>query len=118
AEVAIVNHGKGPLVVSRIAIRGDASDPRVPAKLAARISDGSLPITIPPGGSRKASVSWTPERPLRDRQLFGHVVVTTSDEQSGEVAMGVRAQVRGLLGPLESHVLSLLVGVPLLGAIA
>jgi NADH-quinone oxidoreductase subunit M len=118
AELVIVNDGKEPLVVSRIAVRGDASDPRVPPKLSARIVDGSLPITIAPGGSRKASVSWTPERPGRQRQLFGHVVVTTSDEQSGEVAMGVRAQIRGLLGPLESHALSLLVGVPLLGAIA
>lgn len=118
AELAIVNDGKAPLVVSRIAVRGDASDPRVPPKLSARVVDGSLPITIPPGGSRRASVSWTPEQPLRMRQLFGHVLVTTSDESSGEVAMGVRAQVRGLLGPFEAHVLSFLIGIPLLGAIA
>jgi len=117
AELVIVNDGKEPLVVSRIAVRGDASDPRVPPKLAARIIDGSLPLTIPPGGSRKAAVSWVPEQGGRQRQLFGHVVVTTSDEQSGEVAMGVRAQARGLLGRLESHVLSWLLGVPLLGAI-
>ncbi len=118
AELAIVNGGKEPLVVSRIAVRGDASDPRVPPKLVARIAEGSLPVTIPPGGSRKASVSWTPERPHRQRQVFGHVLVTTSDEQSGEVALGVRAQIPGLLGALDAHVLSLLVGVPLLGAIA
>jgi NADH-quinone oxidoreductase subunit M len=118
AELAIVNDGKEPLVVSRIAVRGDAADPRVPAKLVARLTDGSLPITIPPGASRKAAIQWTPERGVRMRQLFGHVVVTSSDEHSGEVAMGVRAQVAGVLGPLESHVLSLLVGIPLLGAIA
>ncbi len=117
AELVIVNDGKEPLVVSRVAVRGDASDPRVPTKLSARIVDGSLPITIAPGASRKASVSWVPERGTRQKQLFGHIVVTTSDEQSGEVAMGVRAQVRGILGPLESHVLTLLIGVPLLGAI-
>jgi NADH-quinone oxidoreductase subunit M len=117
AELSIVNTGKEPLVVSRIAVRGDASDPRVPPKLSARIVDGSLPVTIPPGSSRKASVSWTPERQVRLHQLFGHVVVTTSDESSGEVAMGVRAQTGGLFGPIESHALSLLVGVPLLGAI-
>ncbi len=118
AELVIVNDGKEPLVVSRIAVRGDASDPRVPPKLSARVVDASLPVTVPPGGSRKAAVSWVPEPGSRQRQLFGHVVVTTSDEQSGEVAMGVRAQTRGLLGPFESHVLSLLIGVPLLGAIA
>ncbi|HVJ89867.1 MAG TPA: proton-conducting transporter membrane subunit, partial [Labilithrix sp.] len=85
--------------------------------LSARIVDGSLPITIAPNDSRKANVSWVPERTSKLHQLFGHLVVTTSDEQSGEVAMGVRAQIPGPLGPIESHVLSLLVGVPLLGAI-
>jgi NADH-quinone oxidoreductase subunit M len=118
AELAIVNDGKVPLVVSRIAVRGDASDPRVPSKLSARIVDGSLPITIAPGATRKAIVAWVPERRTRQHQLFGHVVVSTSDEQSGDVAMGVRAQARGILGPLESHLLSLLIGVPLFGAIA
>lgn len=118
AELVIVNDGKEPLVVSRIAVRGDASDPHVPPRLSARVVDASLPVTIPPGASRKAAISWVPEQGIRQRQLFGHVVVTTSDEQSGEVAMGVRAQMSALLGPLESHVLSLLIGVPLLGAIA
>lgn len=117
ADLVIVNDGKEPLVVSRIAVRGDPTDPRVPPKLGARLADGSLPITIGPNASRRAVVQWTPERPTRQRQLFGHVVVTTSDESSGEVAMGVRAQIPGALGPLEPHVLSLLVGAPLLGAL-
>jgi NADH-quinone oxidoreductase subunit M len=117
AELVIVNGGKEPLVVSRIAVRGDSADPRVPPKLAARLTEGSLPITIPPNMSRKALVQWMPERAARQRQLFGHVVVTTSDETSGEVAMGVRAQLGGLLGPLEPHILSLLVGIPLLAAL-
>ncbi|MBS2020048.1 MAG: NADH-quinone oxidoreductase subunit M [Deltaproteobacteria bacterium] len=115
-ELAIVNEGKEPLVVSRIAVRGDAADPRSPAKVTARIADGVLPVTIAPGATRKAIVTWVPEKTLRVHQLFGHVVVTTSDETSGEVAMGVRAQNGGLLGPLESHVLSAIIGVPLLGA--
>lgn len=116
-ELAIVNEGKEPLVVSRIAIRGDAADPRSPAKVTARIADGALPATILPGATKKAIVTWIPEKGTRVHQLFGHVVVTTSDETSGEVAMGVRAQNGGLLGPLESHVLSLIIGAPLLGAL-
>jgi NADH-quinone oxidoreductase subunit M len=116
-ELAIVNDGKEPLIVSRIAVRGDASDPRAPPKLALRIADAVLPVTIAPGATRKALVQWAPERGVRLRQLFAHVVVTTSDEQSGEVAMGVRAQIPGWLGPLEGHVLSLLIGIPLLGAL-
>jgi NADH-quinone oxidoreductase subunit M len=116
-ELAIVNDGKEPLVVSRIAVRGDAADPRAPPKLTLRLADAMLPATIAPGASRKAIVHWLPERGVRLRQLYAHVVVTTSDEQSGEVAMGVRAQIPGLLGPLEGHVLSLLIGIPLLGAL-
>lgn len=116
-ELSIVNEGKEPLVVSRIAVRGDAADPRSPPKLVARLADAVLPVTIAPGATRKAQVQWTPEKGVRLRQLFAHVVVTTSDEQSGEVAMGVRAQVPGWLGPLEGHVLSLLIGIPLLGAL-
>jgi NADH-quinone oxidoreductase subunit M len=116
-DLVIVNDGKEPLIVSRVVVRGDAADPRVPSKLVARLSEGSLPVTIAPGASRTATVQWTPERGTRLRQVYGHVVVTTSDENSGEVAMGVRVQVGGLLGPLEAHVLSLLVGVPLFGAL-
>lgn len=116
-ELSIVNEGKEPLIVSRIAVRGDAADPRSPPKLVARVADAALPVTIAPGATRKAQVLWVPEKGVRLHQLFGHVVVTTSDEQSGEVAMGVRAQVPGWLGPLEGHVLSLLIGIPLLGAL-
>lgn len=116
-ELAIINDGKEPLVVSRIAVRGDAADPRAPPKLTARMADGVLPSTIAPGTTKKALLQWAPERGVRMKQLFAHVVVTSSDEQSGEVAMGVRAQVPGWLGPLEGHVLSMLIGIPLLGAI-
>lgn len=116
-EFVIANEGKEPLVVSRVAVRGDANDPRVPPKLSVRLAEGTIPTTIPPGGSKRALLSWAPERGIRLRQLYGHVVVTTSDEQAGEVAIGVRAQVPGLLGPLEPHLVSLLVGVPLIAAL-
>ncbi len=116
-ELAIANEGKEPLILSRIAIRGDAADPRVPPKVTARLLEGSLPVTIAPGTSRKAVVQWTPDKTTKQRQLFGHVVVTSSDEQSGEVALGIRAQLPGLLGPLEGHLLSFLLALPLIGAI-
>ncbi|MFO0743042.1 MAG: proton-conducting transporter membrane subunit [Labilithrix sp.] len=118
AELAIVNDGKEPLIISRIAPRADPSDPRVPPKLVAHLTEGSLPITIAPGATRRAQVVWTPEKGIRAKQLFGHIVVTSSDERSGEVAMGVRAQMPSLFGPLESRLLSLVLLLPLLGAIA
>lgn len=117
-ELGIVNEGKEPLVVSRIAVRGDSDSPRVPPKLTVRLADGTLPVTIPPGGWKKAVVQWSPERNVRQRQVFAHVIVTSSDEQSGEVAMGIRAQRPGPLGWLEGSLLTMLVAMPLVGAIA
>src|SRR5688572_19411430 len=67
ADLSIVNDGKEALVVSRIAVRGDAADPRVPSKLIARLGEGSLPITIAPGTSKKAIVQWIPERGVKQR---------------------------------------------------
>jgi NADH-quinone oxidoreductase subunit M len=116
-ELAIINDGKEPLIVSRIAVRGDANDPRAPPKLTIRLADAVLPVTVAPGATRKALLQWAPERGVRLHQLFGHVVVTTSDEQTGEVAMGIRAQIPGWLGPLDGHVLSFVTGIPLLGAL-
>jgi NADH-quinone oxidoreductase subunit M len=117
AELVIANDGKEPLIVSRIAVRGDSSEPRVPPKLQALVDQGSLPITLAPGASRKARIVWTPERTARLRELFGHVLVTTSDEGSGEVAMGVRARERRGAGSFGGHLLSWLLAVPLLGAL-
>jgi NADH-quinone oxidoreductase subunit M len=47
------------------------------------------------------------------RQAFGHVVITSTDEETGEVAMGFRAQVPTGLGWIGEHVLTLLVLLPL-----
>lgn len=116
-EVSIRNEGKDPLVVSRIVVRTDAVDPRVPPRLVVRLAEGSLPVTVAGGGSAKALVRWTPEPGIRQRQLFGHVVVTTSDERSGEVAMGVHAELPGRLGALRRHALSLLLLAPVIGAL-
>ena len=118
AEMAIINDGKEPLVLSRISPRADPADPRVPPTLTAHLSDGSLPISIAPGTTRRATLSWKPEKDIKARQLFGHIVVTSSDEAQGDVAMGVKATLPGLLGPLEPRILSLLLLLPILGALA
>jgi NADH-quinone oxidoreductase subunit M len=117
-DVAIVNEGREPLVVSRFAIRGGPSDERVASRVTARLVEGTLPVTIAPGQSRRAVVTWQPDRALRVRQLFAHLVVTTSDEASGEVAIGIHAEVPSALGVVSRHVLSLIVLIPLFGALA
>ncbi len=115
----IVNAGSEPAVVSRIAMRGDASDPRSPAKAVTGLVEGRLPATIPPGGSRRGFAKWLPERGgARARQLFGHVVVSTSEDASDDVALGVHAHVAGPFGPFQKHLLSISIGIPLFAALA
>jgi len=115
----IANVGLEPLVVSRVAIQGDEDDVRSPARLSVRFVDGAATsATLPPGASRDVLVAWMPDRDPRVRQAFGHVVVTSTDEQAGEVAMGFRAQLPTGIGWIGEHVLTLLVLLPLLVPLA
>lgn len=109
--LVVENVGDGPLVVSRVTLRADDDDPRSPPGLA--VIQDALPVMLAPHASHTVKVEWKPSG--RARQLFGHVVVTSSDEERGEAALGVVADGRGSLG---AHVLALLVIVPLLGAVA
>ncbi len=114
-QLTVSNLGTEPLVVSRVAIRGDEDDVRSPTRLSARFVDGpATSATLPPGASKDVVVSWMPEKDPRQRQAFGHVIVTSTDEQAGEVAMGFRARGPTGLGWLGEHALSLLVLLPLL----
>jgi NADH-quinone oxidoreductase subunit M len=123
-EIEIANTGAEPLVVSRVAVRGDDDDVRSPPKLAVRVTEGGgTTLTIAPHTSKKVVVTWTPEKELpsggpRVRQMFGHVIVTSSDDAAGEAAMGVQASMPDALGPITNHALSLLVFLPLLGVLA
>src|SRR5579884_3398550 len=114
-ELAVTNVGNAPLTISRVAIRGDEDDVRSPSRLSVRFVEGAVTsATLAPGASKGVVVSWMPDKDPRVRQAFGHVVVTSTDEQSGEVAMGFRAQLPTGLGWVGAHVLSLLVFSPLL----
>src|SRR6202044_1921079 len=113
-QLTVTNLGADPLVVSRVAIRGDEDDVRPPARLGGRFVEGpATSATLPPGASKDVIVSWMPDRDPRVRQAFGHVVVTSTDEQAGEVAMGFRAQLPTGLGWLGERALSVLVLLPL-----
>jgi NADH-quinone oxidoreductase subunit M len=113
--MTVTNVGSDPLIVSRVAIRGDEDDVRSPARVAVRFSEGAATsATLAPGAAKDLVVSWMPDRDPRVRQAFGHVVVTSTDEDAGEVAMGFRVQAPTGLGWLGAHVLTLLVGLPLL----
>jgi NADH-quinone oxidoreductase subunit M len=112
---SVLNTGAEPLIVSRVAIRGDEDDVRSPSRLSVRFAEGAATsATLPPGMSKDVIVSWMPDRDPRVRQAFGHVVVTSSDEETGEIAMGFRAQVGTGLGWVGEHALTALVALPLL----
>ncbi len=113
-EMRVTNVGAEPLTVSRVAIRGDEDDVRSPPSVSVRFVEGApTTATLAPGATRSLSVSWSPERTPHDRQAFGHVVVTSTDEQVGEVAMGLHAQLPTGLGWIGEHALSVLVVWPL-----
>lgn len=117
---SIENHGTEPLTVSRVAVRTDTDDPRVPRKVTVD-AGGATPFSLAPSATRTVVVQWTPDATPKQKQLFGHVVITSTDEARGEVAMGVVARMPTPLGSLTDHPLSLLVVLPLLfalGAIA
>jgi NADH-quinone oxidoreductase subunit M len=112
-ELSVVNLGSEPLTVSRVAIRGDEDDVRSPPHVAVRFKEGApTNATLAPGASKTLVVSFTPENP-RVTQAFGHVIVTSTDEQAGEVAVGFRAQLPTGLGWAGEHALTLLVALPL-----
>jgi NADH-quinone oxidoreductase subunit M len=112
--LTITNSGSEPLIISRVAILGDEDDVRSPTRLSVRFVEGAgTSATLAPGASKDVVVSWMPDRDPRVRQAFGHVVVTSTDEQAGEVALGFRTQLPTGLGWIGEHALSLLVLTPL-----
>ena len=114
---SIRNTGAEPLTVSRIALRGDEQDARLPSRLSVRFAQGGVAATIAPGDSKLVSIRWMPDRDPRMKQALGHVIVTSTDEGAGEVAVVFRAQVPQPIAALTTHALSWLVILPLFGVV-
>jgi hypothetical protein len=102
----IRNAGPGSLHVLRVAPLDAAADVRSAPGLSVRLADAST-TALAPGASRDVLVSWADLG--RIKRAFAQVVVTSSDEERGEVAMGVVASVPTALGWAGRHALSLLV---------
>jgi NADH-quinone oxidoreductase subunit M len=100
-----------------VAPRGDDDDVRSPAKLSAKFVEGSAPsATLAPHSSKRVSVLWSDHDP-RVKQLFGEIVVTSTDDGAGEVAMGVRVQTATAAPIVTDHPLSWILALPFLGAL-
>lgn len=111
------NDSDDPLFVSRIAPRTDADDVRLPRRILARFESGQTSGTIPPHGTARVRVTWTPDRDAHVRSFYGHVMITSTDESAGEVAIGIAVH-NEPLGALGRHVLSLAVLAPFAAAVA
>ncbi len=115
AAFDIHNDSDEPLAVSRVAPRTDSDDVRLPRRVFARFESGITSGTIPPHGSGRVRVTWTPDRDPHVRSFYGHVMITSSDESAGEVAVGITAHA-GPLGALGRHLLSTIVALPLVAS--
>ena len=108
-QFEIVNNGKAALSVLRVSIRTDVHDVRAPVTLSAK-ADSPLPATLVPGGHLRTTV--TLGRNAKVEELYAHVIVTTTDEAAGEVAMGVIGHTTfRAAAPLGRNTLSVLVAV-------
>lgn len=117
-EFVVWNDGQGPLTVSRVAVRSDDDDPRLPPRFNARFADGGGGSSvIQPHSSKRVNITWIPDHDPKVHEALGHVVLTSSDEAAGEVAMGFVSPLGGPLSPLTGHLLTCLLFLPLFGAI-
>ena len=115
ASFDVKNDSDDPLWISRIAPRTDADDVRLPRRITARFASGQTSGTIPPHGTARVRVTWAPDRDTHVKSFYGHVMITSTDERAGEVAVGIAAH-DARLGVLGKHLLSTVVLLPLLAA--
>ena len=114
----IKNSGKGPLIVSRVAPRHSAADPRLPGGVAIKWAGKSTKLA--PGASTKVDVSWN-TKSSRARQLYGHVLVESNAPGMGKepprpVAVALKASAGyPIIGNLP--ILSIMTFLPLLGVL-
>jgi len=106
----IQNAGPGSLRVLRVAVMDAAADIGLPRGLRVTLGEAT-PATLAPREIRDVLVSWDDLGPVR--RAFAQVVVTSTDEERGEVAMSVLASTPTSIGWVGRHALSLLVVWPL-----
>ena len=111
------NSGDKPLHVVTIYARSNERDPRVPGTLTATFEGSSTKADLAPGETRPIVLKWD-RTGARMVQLFGHVVVETSDAAAPQRAIGVTAQPPSALAFVTQHVALWLILLPLLGALA
>lgn len=115
------NEGPGALSVSRVAVRTSPTDPRTPPGVTVEVEGGRGAIKLDPGAERRVTVRWR-GFDARAWELYGQVVVESdgagvAGEPGKPSAIGIHAERNRGLGPIGAHPLSVLLLLPLLGAL-
>ncbi|HVY46332.1 MAG TPA: NADH-quinone oxidoreductase subunit M, partial [Minicystis sp.] len=121
-KFTIENVGGGTLHVTRVAPRTSADDPRLPPGVTAAFEGGGQSANLAPGEKKTVVVKWDAAH-ARARELYGHVLVESDAMAPGAepgrpAAIGIHAERESGLGPIGSHILSILTFLPLVGVLA
>lgn len=116
-RVTLRNTGAAPLHVTSLYARTNERDPRIPGTLTATFDAGGTKLDLSPGASAPITLRWN-RNGARMNQLFGHVVVESSDAEQPQRAIGVIGRAPSALGFLTHHLGTWLIVLPLLAALA
>jgi NADH-quinone oxidoreductase subunit M len=114
ASFEIENRGDAPAKV-RARLLSSAQDTRLPPGMSVLLEGRGEQAKVAPGARQRVVVKWAPGSG-RLREVYGHVVFEV--EGGTELPVGVHGELgSGALGLLARHGLSIVVGLPLAGAL-
>jgi NADH-quinone oxidoreductase subunit M len=112
ASFFVENAGPKPLAIRARALTSD-EDPRLPGGLTVTLETRAAAPRIDPGGAQRVQVRWAPGKM---RELYGHVVIEAEGKEELRVGLHGEASA-GPLAAFTRHLLSILLILPLLGAL-
>jgi NADH:ubiquinone oxidoreductase subunit 4 (subunit M) len=113
-EIELENRGDKPVEVTARLREGSAEDPRLPPGMNVSFGRSTARGALRAGEKRSVTVEWAPRRDVRVHEVWGQVLF----EAAGDPVPAVVAFHAGLGATgITAHPLSLLLALPLLGAL-
>jgi NADH-quinone oxidoreductase subunit M len=116
-KLVVRNKAASAVTVKATLLSGDDVDPRLPAGMTARFLPALDEVTLSPGQQRELTIDWLPPRGQRIHELYGRVLLDTGDSET-RTAVGFHLVPPGSDVGLAGHLLSILILVPFVGAVA
>jgi len=116
-KLVVRNAGASSVTVKASLISGDDVDPRLPAGMTARFLPALDEVTLAPGQQRELTIDWLPPRGQRIHELYGRVLLDAGDPATRK-AVGFHLVAPGSDVGLAGHLLSLLILIPFVAAVA